>query len=423
MNSDSPDRKRAQAIRDTINEFLTERKQAKLDKLKKTDFEGQQKERARFRPETWLEDAARRVNQIKMVTHGLKYIHPDAKGTNLYFKPKQSRVEIPVGTHCLSSLKSDVVGNAAALDVNKFLSLTVEGKTLVEMAEEKDPDFLSAMTADQAVAEKWAEAFAGVKESNANAVSSSLARQIYFPIDGGEYHLLAPLYPTSLIHYVFGRILEDRFSDQSRDARSARKNGQWHPNSFREYPDLVVQKFGGTKPQNISQLNSERRGEAYLLASLPPHWQSSAVKPPLHVRSIFSRQFGYRREVQHLTTALRAFLERVKDYKNVHVRDKREEMVSLIIDALIQYAAGIQKYEPGWSRDETCKLNEEERLWLDPGRSEVDSEFRDEYEKGDWRKAVSERFARWLNLRIEGKRTPMGDPEFREWRNELEGLL
>jgi CRISPR-associated protein Csy1 len=98
-------------------------------------------------------------------------------------------------------------------------------------------------------------------------------------------------------------------------------------------------------------------------------------------------------------------------------------MVSLIIDALIQYAAGIQKYEPGWSRDETCKLNEEERLWLDPGRSEVDSEFRDEYEKGDWRKAVSERFARWLNLRIEGKRTPMGDPEFREWRNELEGLL
>lgn len=37
----------------------------------------------------------------------------------------------------------------------------------------------------------------------------------------------------------------------------------------REYPNLAVQKFGGTKPQNISQLNSER-GWQQLSAGLSP---------------------------------------------------------------------------------------------------------------------------------------------------------
>ena len=45
------------------------------------------------------------------------------------------------------------------------------------------------------------------------------------------------------------------------------------------YASLAVQELGGTKPQNISQLNSERRGDNYLLASLPPVWKTVAVQP------------------------------------------------------------------------------------------------------------------------------------------------
>lgn len=36
---------------------------------------------------TWLADAARRAGQIQAVTHSLKPIHPDARGSNLYFPP------------------------------------------------------------------------------------------------------------------------------------------------------------------------------------------------------------------------------------------------------------------------------------------------------------------------------------------------
>jgi CRISPR-associated protein Csy1 len=184
-----------------------------------------------------------------------------------------------------------------------------------------------------------------------------------------------------------------------------------------------VQNFGGTKPQNISQLNSERRGEAYLLPSLPPHWQTAVVKPPLHAESVFAHIFGYRGEVQRLTKTLRIFLGKVQDYNNIQVREKRAEMVSQVIDELVQYAARVHELDPGWSQATDCRLNEEEQLWLDPGRADLDQEFRRKYESGEWRTAVSGRFARWLNRRIEAKHIPMGDPEFLEWKREVEAML
>lgn len=423
MANESSNFPRVQAIRKVVDEFLAERLQAKLDKVKAEDVDKQQKERERFRRENWVADAARRVGQIQMVTHALKYSHPDARGTNLFFRPEQKINEVLVGTHALASPTPDVVGNAAALDVNKFLNLEVEGKSLLDMAVEKDSDFLAALSSDEESAIQWAEAFAAVTGQKEGAVSSTLVRQVFFPTDCGEYHLLAPLFPTSFVQHLYERINHERFSEESRIAREARKNGQSHPVGFREYPHLTVLRFGGTKPQNISQLNSERRGEVYLLPSLPPHWQSKAVKPPFYADSVFPRIFGYRRVVRELTEGLRSFLKKVQDYTNVNVRAKRADMVSRIIDELVQYAACVHQLEPGWSLDNDCRLNEEEKLWLDSGRRDFDQDFRVKYESGAWRKDISERFARWLNRRIEGKSTPMGDPEFKEWKSEVEEVL
>jgi CRISPR-associated protein Csy1 len=279
------------------------------------------------------------------------------------------------------------------------------------------------MSEDQQATLEWADAFASVTSEKAGARSSYLARQVYFPINDAAYHLLAPLYPTSLMHHVFERINRDRFSEENKAARDAKMRSQWHPHGFRDYPYLAIQKYGGTKPQNISQLNSERRGEGFMLPSLPPVWQTPSVKPPLHADSVFPRIFGYRREVRKITDALSSFLEKVQDYNNIKVRRTRAEMVSQIIDSLVQYAARVQELEPGWSLDPDCQLSEEEQLWLDPGRADSDPDFSQKYIRGEWRTEVSERFARWLNRRIEGKRTPMGDPEFLKWRQEVEEWL
>lgn len=107
------------SYREAIDRFLKERLDKKLEALTGPDKEDdRQKAIDGFKRSTWLEDAARRVKQLKVVTHSLKPIHPDAKGTTLNVNP----VDLPsldeVGSHVLrTGYELDVVGNAAALDV------------------------------------------------------------------------------------------------------------------------------------------------------------------------------------------------------------------------------------------------------------------------------------------------------------------
>ena len=70
-------------LRKIIDDFLIERRDAKLEKLKPDDPK-RGDVFAQYERRTWLADAARRVSQIQAATHTLKAVHPDARGTNLY---------------------------------------------------------------------------------------------------------------------------------------------------------------------------------------------------------------------------------------------------------------------------------------------------------------------------------------------------
>lgn len=292
---------RQAAFRNTIEHFLKERLDAKLDKLpaddpKRPDLIAQHGRK------TWLADAARRVAQIQIVTHTLKPTHPDARGTNLFRTPHDLPPHSEVGSHVLGQdFSSDVVGNAAALDVFKLLKLQVAGRALLTWMQDRDPDLLAAVSDDADQASEWLNAFTAITAPRSAMPSShTLAKQLYWltgedPADDGQYHLLAPLYSSALAHAVFQTINEDRFGEAGKLARQARREHRDHDTGYREYPDLAVQKFGGTKPQNISQLNSERGGNNYLLASRPPKWKTLAVKAPLHTDSVFPR-FGRTQE-------------------------------------------------------------------------------------------------------------------------------
>src|SRR2546427_271286 len=120
---------------------------------------------------------------------------------------------------------------------------------------------------------------------------------------------------------------------------------------FHDYPGLAVQKMGGTKPQNISQLNSERGGVNYLLASLPPVWRSSDVRLPVHASSVFDRLFIGRPEVRSTVRKLRAFLATDPE-PNLQTRERREAFMDALIDEMVSLAGEVQQTLPaGWSRD------------------------------------------------------------------------
>ena len=128
---------RALVFRQAIAAFIAERREAKLKGL---DDEKSAEAEAKYDYATWLADAARRVGQIQAVTHVLKATHPDARGSSLHvqltFLPNQTEV----GSHSLADLPDDIVGNAAALDVYKFLKIEVENRRLLDWMQQRDAD-------------------------------------------------------------------------------------------------------------------------------------------------------------------------------------------------------------------------------------------------------------------------------------------
>ena len=417
----------AASIKAVIAQFLTDRLQPKLEKVAEDDSEQRAALLAAYAPKTWIADAARRVGQIQQVTHAIKYTHPDARGSSLYSAGNQHANDGEVGTHTLgAALAGDVVGNAAALDVYKFLNLRLGEHSILALAVDNHPTLAAALSDNAEEAQAWISAFATLAQAKGETASHKLARQIYWPLDNGSYHLLAPLFPTSLVHALWKTVREDRFSDEAKAAREARKAGIAHPHGFREYPEMAIRSFGGTKPQNISQLNSERYGENYLLPSLPPNWQSPALRPPFAVNSVFDRIFSNRPRVRELVRTLRAFLESVVDYNNLAIREKRAELTAYLCDEALLYAAELRDavetggLNAGWTLDERCQLNRAEQLWLDPLRGKDDPDFASEYQRDEWPDEICRRFGNWLNARLTTEKLPMSADEADHWRSVLE---
>ena len=426
--SEAPETGGKAGYRAAISAFLQERLQAKLDKLKPDDPQ-RDEVIASFAHDVWLASAAKRVEQIQAVTHSLKPILPDARGTNLYVEPATLPPLAELGSHALGErFEGDVVGNAAALDVYKLLKLEVNGRSLLTALLAHDADALAALHTDPAQAEKLRDAFVSLTQPRAEGPSShTLAKQLYWltgtdACDDAHYTLLAPLYATSLAHAVHAQVQEDRFGEANKAARQARRERKVHDGVFHDYPGLAVQNMGGTKPQNISQLNSERRGMNYLLSSLPPKWKVNAQRFPTHADSVFTRYFDSRPLVRQTVKTLRRYLESnpnpVKD-----TRDHRKELVDVLVDEMVNMAAELQHaLPPGWTLDDPrfSALNEDEQTWLDALRAELPEEddFANRWLAMEWPDAIGTRFGNWLNARLEGKLS-FSDIEFRAWKKEL----
>jgi CRISPR-associated protein Csy1 len=129
--------------------------------------------------------------------------------------------------------------------------------------------------------------------------------------------------------------------------------------------------------------------------------------------------------VRSLNKSLSDYL-RSTDYNNVHIRQGRARLVDLIVDEVLQFAAEMEQLEPGWSADPACKLDQVEKLWLDPGRAELDQEFKGQRNLGKWQKEIADRFGNWLNKQLnfsKKKRLTLGQDEHEQWTRLMEKAL
>lgn len=422
-------------FRTAIADFIDARREAKL--------KGNQdlaESASKFDYATWLADAARRVGQIQAVTHVLKATHPDARGSSLHVTPSDLPGHAEIGSHSLGdTYEEDVVGNAAALDVFKLLKLEFEGKRLLDWMQTADEDLLAALSDDEPQAREWMRAFGSLLRDDAQPSTHPMGKQLYWlvgddPNDDAHYQLLQPLFASSLAHAVHAEIQDARFGEANKTLRQARREGKRAEAGYREYRNLAVRKLGGTKPQNISQLNSERGGVNYLLASLPPSaWKPHDDSNMLKLESVFNEargRFFWFGEVRQLVRDLADFLKTDPD-ANVDTRGRVKALAETLGEQLALFGAAVRgRQPPGWTRDDDCRLPACEQLWLDPERIELaarsepdhpewqqqDFEFTAAYERGDWADQVATRFGRWLNQHLRdrgGKLVALGDAETR----------
>src|SRR5699024_8939872 len=110
-------------MRRQIHEYIHERFEAKVEKLKPSEKEGDaekyEKQEAKYIPQVWLASAAKLVSQIQVVTHPVKATHSRIKinqASSLYVRPANIGCTHVVNSALMgNNFKEDVTGGAAAL--------------------------------------------------------------------------------------------------------------------------------------------------------------------------------------------------------------------------------------------------------------------------------------------------------------------
>src|SRR5690606_25374480 len=133
--------------------------------------------------------------------------------------------------------RSDTTGdgahNASAYALYLLLDLRFEGRPISALLKDNDAEAVRVFAGAAAPGEAAAPVADGyldlLNEKVSEPSSETRAKQVYWlagsnPADDADYHLLAPLYATSLTHAVYGVIHEDRFGETNKAARQARRD-------------------------------------------------------------------------------------------------------------------------------------------------------------------------------------------------------
>lgn len=360
-----------------VLEFLSKRKEKEKDENKK----------GKFSLETWVPDAAKKAKQLSLATHVCKYSHPDAKATPIISTPAfQNDGYLRSGNvnYENAELNMDAYGNAAAMGVFNFLSVKMtDGRTILEHLADDSVAIKEELSLFKDSYQELRHDFLAIKKCDEEIASDEKVKQVYFPVGGGQYHLLSLLTPSLIVSELRGRIIERRrMRTASRD-----KNDERHGQDWSEIYDLTEIGFGGTKPQNISVLNMHNGGKAYLLSSRTPTLgKSETTKPPK--RDFFTntvRRNRFKQDFQYLHTLF------ASERNNLAARDKIKRGVQAIIDQVMVNVFQLREIEAGWSAASGYEqLPLAQKIWLD----NVHAALR--HEQGEWMDEISRSFARWI---------------------------
>jgi len=327
-----------------------------------------------FSPEEWLPNAAKRAGQISISTHPCTFSHPSSrKNKNGYASSIIANSEARNDGFLRSGnveVEKDALGNAAALDVYKFLTLKMDdGRSLLAHLE-ADSDLAKSFFDIKTLSyEKLKAGFLAMVQSNADVVTSSKIKQVYFPVEGG-YHQLSLLTPSGIVFDLRQRLDALRFGDSVKEARNGKKKGEYYEqiccentdstnSGYREIYGLTTIGYGGTKPQNISVLNNQNGGKAHLLMSVPPVLKKRDIHFPKS--DFFTQSIRYIECKDVFLTLHKLYLI---DKNNMHIRADRDDYYLEIFDRIVKRMWEVRAVSKDQFNDDYSALNKDQKMWL-----------------------------------------------------------
>ncbi|MDN4697104.1 type I-F CRISPR-associated protein Csy1 [Vibrio parahaemolyticus] len=361
-----------------------------------------------FSLSNWLPDAAKRAGQISISSHPCTFSHPSArKNKNGYVSSVIAKNRAQSDGFLRSgnvSVEVDALGNAAALDVYKFLSLEMTDKrsllTHIEQGSELAQGLLTQPNTDY---QTLREGFLKMIDTDPEATSSSKVKQVYFPVAKGEYHLLSLLTHSGHLFELRQRLDALRFGEEVKQARECRKNGQFHPDGYQEIFGLTTIGFGGTKPQNISVLNNKNAGKAHLLASTPPELKPRNLRLP--TTDFFKESFTAWQAKETLEALHRLFRT---DYNNINIRDGRDYRIQEYVDLVIHKMWQVRLFLADYQGDLSSDLKPEQKFWLYPEYEQY------RLEENEWLEGIIRQISRSLIFnysKVTNNSTALADDE------------
>ena len=389
-------------MNETISKFFDERKEAWLKKNLKSSMlddevlELHEECAALFSLEVWLPNASKRAGQISISTHPCTFSHPSSR------KNKNGDVTpiIAENKHLNDGflrtgnveVQSDALGNAAALDVHKFLNLKMpDGKLLLEHIKSDSELAKSLLKIKSKKYEVLKDEFLEMINSSSELVTSSKIKQVYFPVEG-SYHQLSILTNSGMVYELKKRVdtIHSREDEESRKKRKELKKMRWNNKyseiDYNEVLHITEIAYGGTKPQNISVLNNKNYGKAYLLNSMPPELKQRNIRFP---KGDFFSESINPWKFKSIFDALHNIFK-VPNYSNEAMRNARKHHYEQLTEKVIEQMWSVRLVEEEQYYEKNSKLKSHQEIWL------LNENSRTRDDENEWLDVIIKEIALWI---------------------------
>lgn len=428
-------------IRSKIKQFLQKQCDEKIEKKRKELSKEQnhekiinelKKQQQKYDPQNWIaEETIKMAEQLQFCTHHSKGIHSQSKGSNLRFDAQHPLPQPFIGSQYADPKLLDVTGNAAALPLANFLELIIDEEKqlrLRDLIEADSPELKTAFADDPELSKKYQEHFQKIlKNQHQTPTIDHLNKQILWPENNSaqendHYTILIPLHPSTLTHTLYQKI-QQRYEAENKKAKDNRYAEKAPQKPYISCPDLAYNTLGGTKPQNVSSLNSRQKGKNYLLPSLPKKniFKNDQFYLPKNAETLFTTQLA-----QYCQTYFKRLVQIAKNPKNnKEIRTQYLETLTEILHNITTIAATLQQQEAGWTKKYT-KLAPAFKYWLDPKRAELEGEeeFKTQRTQTPWLESIQQQIAFWINAQLKyhlpnALKTSISEAEHKEWEKQI----